>query len=138
MNKIHTVVEYLLDKNYNFWILLYSLYKNKCHPKLTKASRLIFLEARTHSTELFLAIFAFSTLLLSFDKMNSREVYISHEKEYQEAQQMNLELSKELRKYYLMEQDLIDAGASAEQAQTMIKSSELLEDSNLARDQLGK
>jgi hypothetical protein len=87
--------------------------------------------------------FAFTALIALFLSANlyfSSEVIKERntERELQEAKQEILVLSKELKKYYLYEQDLIDAGATPEQAKDIIKSTEMLKNTNLAKDRLGK
>jgi hypothetical protein len=88
--------------------------------------------------ELGFAIFGILSLVLSANLYFTTVNNSNTDKELKESREEILLLSKELKKYYLMEQDLLEAGASASQASDIIKSVEMLHSSDLARNRLGK
>jgi uncharacterized protein YecE (DUF72 family) len=91
-----------------------------------------------NKVELGFAIFGFLTLTLFASLHNKTDYIKNNDKELKETQEQVRALSTELNKYYLLENDLIEAGASPEQAKDIIKSTDMLHNSNLARSRLGK
>jgi hypothetical protein len=91
-----------------------------------------------NKVELGFAIFGFLTLAL-FTNLYIKTDYIkNNDKELKETQEKLQIVSNELNQYYLLETDLIEAGASPEQAKDIIKSTDMLHNSDLARSRLGK
>ena len=88
-----------------------------------------------NKVELGFAIFGFLTLALFANLYYSPDYNNKELKETEEKLQI---VSNELNKYYLLENDLIEAGASPEQAKDIIKSTDMLHNSDLARSRLGK
>jgi hypothetical protein len=88
-----------------------------------------------NKVELGFAIFGLLTLALLANLYNSPDY---NNKELKETQEKLEIVSNELNAYYLLESDLIEAGASPEQAKDIIKSTDMLHNSDLARSRLGK
>jgi len=112
--------------------------KQQLTTQLKNTYVLLYREYSKHKTEFYMAVFAICTMLLSIDKYYQVTVYENNAKELQREQERVMVLAKELNKYYLLEEDLVKAGASRQQARDMIKSSELVQDSDLASTQRGK
>lgn len=92
-----------------------------------------------NKSELGFAIFGLSALMLAatvlFYNPNTANDTKALNEALKKSQEETLALSLNLKQFYLLERDLIEAGASQEQAVNIIKSTEILDDSDLARSQ---